>query len=706
MRSALLLAASTLTLTLACSASDVADEEVGPAGGKADDVRECAEGMTCLQFASYEVLFTNPLCGTYEYDDSVQDLEGDTLQTKPKNVYCRNDHDRKLNFNSETGEGRVTSPLFRVLDWIGDTDDGDEIFLAYLSFSDDDVLGALCSAAQRGVDVTFVVDKIDRDGGDAASELMTCGADVLKRGGGKIPFAHNKLMMINADGPGPEGNDEQFMRMTFGSGNMSTGTYLHHENWHFLEVARESYFVEAHKCLRDALIAHNHRSGGDGKTEFGNRMEECRDAIEFEEEDDIKAYFVPALEDRRKQQKLMRSLIVASPELDMGVHRFGSKVIVDPLTARLKDDDNPVRLRMIADDDIFWRDPVAPATFHEEGFNGPGDVRAVQDLKEADTDAGGDRRGRFEQKFMETATRQFHHNKFIIFQGVENLDQAIADDSETRVDVSLHPATEAVMMGAANITGTGFNDNFENNYITTIPEVVGAFKAQFSLMWDGEGPLPEGHDVPPMATAIEDMPRDLVHILEPTEPDDGGDDPPADRGDCGLRIVEFLPNAVGGDRDREWVKLYNSCDEPQSFEGMSLGWGGTSYDNSRGLDLSDLDALAGKKCLIIGGPVSDDSNGAPMVDVEVTFSPGIQNGGNDADALGLFALPKSQLESSSVPMDAVIYGGPDNDNGLVDHTGEAPAPHITTKPGAGKSYQLVDGQWVHGNPEPGDCPTF
>ncbi len=700
---ALLLSVAVLSLG-ACSPpaeSSEADAPGGPAGGKADSLETCPEGVNCLQFASYEVLFTNPVCNTYAYDDAVTDLEGDALATKPKNVYCRDSHDRALNFDSETGTGRVTSPLTRVVDWVSDTDAGDEIFMAYLSFSDEDVLGALCSASGRGVDITFVVDKLEPGANAAANQLLDCGADVQRRGGGKIPFAHNKLMMINADAPGPDGSDDVYMRMTFGSGNMSTGTYLHHENWHFLEVARESYFVEAHKCLRDALLAHDHRPGGDGKTDFGNRMAECRDQIEYEEEDDMKAYFVPDLEDRRKQQKLMRSLIVASPQLDIGVHRIGSRTIVDPLSARLEDDSDPVRMRMIADDDLFWRDPVAPATFVEEGFNGPGDVRAVQDLKAADTDAMGNRRGRFEQRFMETATRQFHHNKFIIFQNVTDLEEAIAADSQQNVDVSLVHAGEAVMMGAANLTGTGFNDNFENNYITTIPVVVDAFKAQFGLMWDGEGPLPEGHQVAPMATAIEDMPRQLVHV---TEPEEGGQEPPPESRDCGLRVVEFLPNASGADGDKEWIKLYNSCSEAQSLDGMSLGWGGNGYTRDRGLDLSG--DLEGKSCMIIGGSVSDSSNGSPMVDVEARFSPGLQNGGSVADAVAVFSTPRSELSSSSIPVDAVVYGGPTNDNGLVDHTGVAPEPHNTTRPGAARSFRLEDGQWQHGEPQPLDCPTF
>lgn len=704
LRQLLLAAASTAALS-ACSASSIGGPDDGPGpGGKADDARACAAGVNCLQFASYEVLFTNPLCGQYSHDDgdNITDLEGDPVIGKPKNVYCRDENDRKLNFDGETGEGRVTSPLFRIVDWISDTNDGDEIFLSYLSFSDDDVFNALCDASGRGVDITFIVDK--KDSGDHGSRLEDCGATVLERGGGKVPFAHVKLMMINPDKAGPDGNDEKFLRMTFGSGNMSTGTYLHHENWHFLEVARESYFVEAHKCLRDSLIAHDHTSNGDGKGEFADRMDECTDRITtdlgLEEEDDMKAYFVPALSSRKKQQKLMRALIAASPELDMGVHRIGSKTIIDPLSSRLEDDSDPVRLRLIADDDLFWRNPVAPAQFKEEGFNGPGDVNAIQDLEEADTDSQGNRRGRFEQKFMETATRQFHHNKYIIFNDIGDLQAAIDTDSDQSTDVSLAPATEAVMMGAANITGTGFNDNFENNYITTIPEVVDAFQAQFTLLWDGEGQLPEGHDVAPRATAIEDMPRELVHITEPDEPVPGGN------GDCGLRIVEFMPNPDGTDGGREWIKLYNSCDDDQSLDGLSLGWGGSEYSSSASFDLSGIDALEGKSCMIIGAQTSDSGNGSPDVDVKATFSPGLQNGGDVADAVALFAAAASDLSSSSIPLDAVIYGGADNGNGLVDGNGDARAPHNTTKARAGDSYRLDNGVWTHGDPKPADCPSF
>jgi|GEM_PF-2045833 len=710
LRQLLLAAASTAALS-ACSATSVGGPEgddAGP-GGKADNARACADGVNCLQFASYEVLFTNPLCGQYSHEDGagITDLEGDPVTGKPKNVYCRDDHDRKLNFDGETGEGRVTSPLFRIVDWVSDTNDGDEIFMAYLSFSDDDVFDALCDASGRGVDITFVVDKKNNSTTDPdhATRLESCGATVLKRGGGKIPFAHAKLMMINPDKAGPDGNDEEFLRMTFGSGNMSTGTYLHHENWHFLEVARESYFVEAHKCLRDALVAHDHTSGGDGKSEFADRIDDCTDKITtdlgLEEEDDMKAYFVPALSNRKRQQKLMRALIAASPELDMGVHRIGSKTIIDPLTSRLEDNSDPVKLRLIADDDLFWRNPVAPAQFKEEGFNGPGDVNAIQDLEDADKDSNGNRRGRFEQKFMETATRQFHHNKFIIFNDIDDLDAAIEADSDKNTEVSLAPAKEAVMMGAANITGTGFNTNFENNYITTIPVVVDAFQAQFALMWDGEGPLPEGHSVAPMATAIEDMPRELVHVTEPDEPAPGGGS-----ADCGLRIVEFLPNPDGTDGGREWIKIYNSCDDATSFDGVSLGWGGTAYGGSRSFDMSAIDALEAKSCMIIGAPTSDDGNGNPSVDVETEFSPGLQNGGDDADAVALFASAASDIGSSSIPLDAVIYGGADNGNGLVDQNGDARMPHNTTRARSGDSYRLDNGVWTHGDPTPGECPNF
>lgn len=62
-----------------------------------------------------------------------------------------------------------------------------------------------------------------------------------------------------------------------------------------------------------------------------------------------------------------------------------------------------------------------------------------------------------------------------------------------------------VLAGAANLTGTGFNDNFENIYFIKIPAVLEAFDTQFARVWDGKKASPDEQD-PPIATPIEQMP--------------------------------------------------------------------------------------------------------------------------------------------------------------------------------------------------------
>ena len=458
----------------ACAPSNV-DESTGAVGGKADDLRECEGDDPCLEFQSYEVLFTNPLCATYEYDEPIERVRGGETIAKPKNVYC-SDQD------SPASGDRQTSPRFRILEWLEDVGEGDEVFLSYLSFSDPAVAQALCAAEERGAEVTFVLDKKS----SRAEEVEACGGEILIRGHqGSVGFAHTKLLMINPQEAGPADEDPAIVRMSFGSGNMSTGTHLHHENWHFLRVPRASYFVEAHLCLIDALTV---EETTDGKTPFRTFMNTCRDAIGFEEEMDIRSFFIPVREDSRELTDLLTDKIGQATSIDIGAHRFSYRAMTEALSDRLADLNRPFHLRLEADDDLYWLQPLEPSTPQEVGPNSPGDLAKLNDLRVAD-----DGEGRFEERYLETnhSQHQLHHNKYVIFHGLPT------------------QQTELIV-GSSNLTGTGFNDNLENMYWTNIPEVVDAFERQFELFWTGEGPLPEGHQVPPIATAPEDMPVELV----------------------------------------------------------------------------------------------------------------------------------------------------------------------------------------------------
>lgn len=649
------------------------------AGGKVDDVRDCAQGRNCLEYRSWEVLFTNPLCENYPYDEPVSEVDDERdITAKPKNIYCDPE------FDADASRLRVSSPQARILEWVAELGDGDEIFLAYLSFSDQAVADALCSAEAAGVEVTMVLDKLSV----RAEDVRDCGGEVFIRGNvGSVGFAHDKLLLVNPDEPGPADLDDEFIRMSFGSGNLSSGTHLHHENWNFLEVARDSFFVQSHLCLMEALIAEEHTAG---KTAFSDFMAQCRSTIEAEPEDDITAYFIPALADRKAlmgesvpsqadgawfRMTDMMTLIAEADAIDIGAHRFSSTEMIDALVARLADETRPFHLRLIADDDLYWLSPLSPSRVRVVGLNSFFEADKLDELREAD--AG---RGRFEEAYMETnhKARLLHHNKFLIWEGRGG-------------------ARDALLFGSANLTGTGFDDNLENIYITDIPEVVAAFQAQYDLWWDGEGPLPEGHRVAPRATRAQDMP---IEIFAPSEPGDPLE--PEDR-ECGIRLAEVLYDGVGADDGQEWIKLYNSCDDARSLDGMSVGWGGSSYETG-GVDLTGT--IPGKQCFVVGGPTSGSHNGDPTFDLVTDLSPDLQNGGSIADGVALFAHRRREVDADSIPLDAVVYGE-SNASALLDAFGGVADPDVRGgEPGDSVVLVAPDTWAVASEPQPERCPTF
>jgi len=464
-------------LTLGCAGEPV--ESPARPGGKADTLGNCSEDATCFQARSYEVLFTNPLCQLYEYDEALETVSGDEVTAKPKNVYCTKD-------DSELSGARPESPQFRLEEWIGELDDGDELFLAYLSFSNPVVTDALCEAAERGVEIDFVLDKMS----SSAETLDECGGRVHIRGHqGSVGFQHNKILMVNPAAPGPNDSedDEDFIRMVFSSGNMSSGAVLHHENWHFVEATRASFFVEYHRCLIEALLEPEHT---DGKGNFRSFMNECRDEISFEEEEDLKVFFIPNLDDSKAALANLEARLSGAGSVDIAAHRFSLSEMLNTLEGRLESEED-FQVRLVADDDLYWTNPavgsgaeVGPNLFFE-GLN----VERLEDAGEGE---------RFEARYLETPSNRFllHHNKFIIFR-----------DEESQPD--------SVLYGAANLTGTGFKTNLENIYWTDIPLVVDAFKAQYGRFWDGDA-LPGSDAEPPMATAVQDMP---IVLENPNAPD-------------------------------------------------------------------------------------------------------------------------------------------------------------------------------------------
>lgn len=443
-----------LSLTACATAPEAIDDEGWHPDGKAD------ENAVPLRFQSYDVMFTNPLCREYTYATPVESADGSTMLTaKPKNVWCSRE-------DLAASADRESSPQHKLLGWLSELGPDDEIFLAYLSFSNQAVGDRLCALAQAGTKVTFVLDAPSTQ----SDRIQTCGAQVLLRGHvGSIGFAHNKFILINP------GGDSEFMRMSFSSGNMSSGVVTHHENWHFIEAARDSFFAQAHVCMMGAQIS---KTASAGKTQYKTAINECRAKITAPEETDVKAFFIPNRDDAKRAERFMLGAIDDAAQIDMGAHRFGHSRLVSALETKLEAGE--LEVRMVADDDLYWVDPLTgPAS-----MPGPNDTFEGRNVARLET-AGGDL---FEIRYFETnhAEHLLHHNKYLLY----------------RTDTG---APFGLIVGAANLTGTGFNDNFENIYFIKVPHVLAAFDTQFARVWDGKKASPDEQD-PPIATPRHLMP--------------------------------------------------------------------------------------------------------------------------------------------------------------------------------------------------------
>ena len=92
-----------------------------------------------------------------------------------------------------------------------------------------------------------------------------------------------------------------------------------------------------------------------------------------------------------------------------------------------------------------------------------------------------------------------------------------------------------------------------------------------------------------------------------------------------LVISEVFYDRIGSDGGFEWVELFNGTQALIDLSGFSLGFGGNDYSDST-LGLSGIVDMGAY--FVLGGPQSDATNGAPVFDLVVDFSPDIQNAGS------------------------------------------------------------------------------
>lgn len=408
----------------------------------------------------YKVLFTNPVCEEYKYDEAVYSNDGSYLNAKPKNVYCKKS-DFALNVNREK------SPHFQLLKLIEDKD-VNEMFLTFLSFSNSDVADALCKAIEdRNLKVTFIIDSknLERDSGrKQLDKVSACRAKNLQDGEvanipetmfrgnvGGLGYAHNKIIMARY------ASEAEKIKIVYGSGNMSSGTILHHENWHFVTTNVNSYFAQAHYCVKEGMIQVN-----DKKSNFKKFIKECRSKIQAEPESDITFYVVPS--DGKEAMKRITKAMKTSESVDGAAHRITHPEIFEGVIELVQ---NGKKARFVVDDDIYWtgkRNVMTGSNNFQEFANTMKMVKGGVDVR-----------------YMESNQNQrlLHHNKFLIF--------------------NFKDGSGAVHAGAGNFTKAAFSKNFENYYFIQIPEVVEAFRKQYE------------HKFNNLATSYEKMPKTYVN---------------------------------------------------------------------------------------------------------------------------------------------------------------------------------------------------
>jgi len=426
-----------------------------------------AASITDFSEYNYDVFFTNPICKAYPYAEVTYANDGTVLRSKPANVYCKRG-DKKTNLE------RKSSPNYNLRKLINDRN-VNEMFLTYLSFSDSKVAKALCSAIQkRNLKVTLIVDSTNntaerrQQGAMAKYDIIRkCRPSkssvqngekanipvTMTRGNiGGLGYAHNKIIMAKYK------NNSKKTTIVFSSGNMSSGTILHHENWHFLTTSTESYFSKAHECIKSGMI-----TAATTKTSYKKFITSCRSKIEATEESDMKVYIVPT--DGKVAMANITKNIKKAKSVDIAVHRFTHRTIVSALSSAVK---AKKTVRFVGDDDLYWSGVKGESV----GSNMTFEARNVDTIRKAGVNV----------KYMQTneAGRLLHHNKYIIFN--------FADGSG------------AVHAGAGNFTVAAFTKNFENYYFIKVPEIVSKFRTQYDYMYNelatGYNKLPKTYSNP------------------------------------------------------------------------------------------------------------------------------------------------------------------------------------------------------------------
>jgi hypothetical protein len=169
----------------------------------------------------------------------------------------------------------------------------------------------------------------------------------------------------------------------------------------------------------------------------------------------------------------------------------------------------------------------------------------------------------------------------------------------------------------------------------------------------------------------------------------------------GLYLAEvFYLDATAPPAGRQWVRLHNTTPNAIDLSQYSLGAGHGSYVETT-VQLAGM--IPPKACFVVGGPASGPDNGSPTFGQSVLIDPTIPAGGTVGAGVAVFAAPAKSLQSTTLPLDSVVYGTT-NGGALRARDGTVAPSVIAGDVTAGDSLMLLGGTWQdHAPPAPGSC---
>lgn len=150
----------------------------------------------------------------------------------------------------------------------------------------------------------------------------------------------------------------------------------------------------------------------------------------------------------------------------------------------------------------------------------------------------------------------------------------------------------------------------------------------------------------------------------------------------GLVLSEVYTGSAG-QTTNQWVEIANRSNVAVDLSKFSLGAGRTSYAEMR-VPLGIVIPAGG--CVVVGGPAATTAN-QPPYDQRVDFSPDLGVAQGEASGVALFAGSAAQITATTVPYDALVYGG--DNNSLIDPSGQL-ALVVPAAPSGGTYFRTAE----------------